>query len=171
MKVSFRKFEIKDLDYWNRWIKVPHVKQAWFWDGYDASQKILQKILGNGHDYPFVITCDGKSIGYVQACNLDEYYKINPNVSAVFKGDGDKKFGIDLFIADENFLNKGVGTELIKKFTKYIFDNFDCEQIFIDPLYDNKRAIRCYEKAGFEFIRFDNDEINNQICLMRMAKN
>ena len=45
-------------------------------------------------------------------------------------------FCVDLFVAGSGYLNKGYGT-----------------QILIDPASDNKRAIHCYEKAGFKFLR------------------
>ncbi|MEQ9116372.1 MAG: GNAT family N-acetyltransferase [Rickettsiales bacterium] len=169
MKLSFRKFEMSDLDHWYRWAEVPHVKDSWFQEGYEPPEKIISKIKGNGYDHPFVICADDKPIGYIQASNLDEYYKKNPDGYGVFKNDGSKKFCIDLFIAEEGCLNKGIGTELMSKFTKHIFDNYDCKQIFIDPEYSNKRAIRCYEKVGFKFLRFDNDTASNKVYVMRLA--
>lgn len=58
-------------------------------------------------------------------------------------------FCIDLFIAESDFLNKGFGTEIIKQFTKKLIHELNAKKILIDPAAKNKRAIRCYEKAGF----------------------
>ena len=55
---------------------------------------------------------------------------------------------MDLFIGEEDYLNKGYGTKIVKQFEKKIFDEFNAKTIYIDPSVTNKRAIRCYEKAG-----------------------
>nr|MCH9770202.1 acetyltransferase [Gammaproteobacteria bacterium] len=73
MNITFKPFTKEHLPLWNRWVEVPHVKNTWFMDGYEPTDKILEKIDGNGHTYPFVILVGDHPIGYIQCCDLYAY--------------------------------------------------------------------------------------------------
>ena len=65
----------------------------------------------------------------------------------------EKSIGIDLFIGNPEYLNKGYGTTLLKEFITFIkASEPDCKAIIIDPATDNDRAIACYKKVGFKTI-------------------
>ena len=61
--------------------------------------------------------------------------------------------GIDQFIGDENYINKGYGTEIIHLFVKKLFNYPNIKKIITDVDPDNHRAIRCYQKVGFYIIK------------------
>ncbi len=63
---------------------------------------------------------------------------------------------MDLFIAEEDLLNKGYGTQIVQKFSDRLLAD-KAKKVLIDPSADNKRAIRCYEKAGFKQVRIAHD--------------
>lgn len=76
---------------------------------------------------------------------------------------------MDLFIGEEGYLDKGFGTQIVKAFSDYIFKHFKENKIYIDPATSNQRAIRCYEKAGFQFLKEASDGI--EMCyVMQMKK-
>ena len=59
---------------------------------------------------------------------------------------------LGLFIADENYRNKGIGPEAIT----HIMRDLPCmhtNKILLRVRQDNERAIRCYKKVGFEEYR------------------
>ena len=56
---------------------------------------------------------------------------------------------IDQFIADEERLNRGVGTAFIRQFVGSLMEDPSTVEVRVDPRPDNGRAIRCYEKVGF----------------------
>ena len=58
-------------------------------------------------------------------------------------------YGIDQFIGEPDFLGKGLGTEIIKRFCDLLFKQYGAIEIIADPKPGNLRAVRAYEKAGF----------------------
>ena len=51
------------------------------------------------------------------------------------------------------FTDKGYGTDAILSFAKSFFEELKFEKMFLDVASHNKRAIRCYLKCGFKFVR------------------
>jgi diamine N-acetyltransferase len=51
------------------------------------------------------------------------------------------------------FTDKGYGTDAILTLCKHFFEEQKSEQMFLDVASHNKRAIRCYLKCGFKFVR------------------
>lgn len=69
--------------------------------------------------------------------------------------DGGKKTdpgvrGIDQSLANASQLGKGLGTKLVRALVELLFNDPEVTKIQTDPSPSNLRAIRCYEKAGFE---------------------
>jgi RimJ/RimL family protein N-acetyltransferase len=58
--------------------------------------------------------------------------------------------GIDQFLADAENLGKGIGTEMVAQLVEFLFRDSAATKIQTDPAPNNLRAIRCYEKAGFQ---------------------
>ncbi len=150
-----------DLTLWEKWVVIPHVKNTWFIEGYETPDYINQKIKGDGYNYPFIILANEKPIGYIQCCDLYAYKQLSKNKRGLFTDEPPGTFCVDLFIADEDYLDKGYGTETIKTFIQFIFQNLFADRIKIDPDINNKRAIRCYEKVGFKKIRVKNDAVTD----------
>ena len=57
--------------------------------------------------------------------------------------------GIDQSLANASQLGKGLGTKLVRALVELLFNDPEVTKIQTD-LSPNLRAIRCYEKAGFE---------------------
>lgn len=61
---------------------------------------------------------------------------------------------LDFFIGAPDYLGKGLGSKILEQFlTQEIYDHFT--QVIVDPHTDNKSAIKCYQKAGFQSIQED----------------
>ncbi|OGT26598.1 MAG: hypothetical protein A3I77_07120 [Gammaproteobacteria bacterium RIFCSPLOWO2_02_FULL_42_14] len=163
--INFEKMTEDHIPLWKTWITVPHVREVWFIDGYETSDYIFDKLKGNGHTFPFIIYLSNLPIGYIQYCDLYAYRTLTPKPKGLFINENPGTFCIDLFIAESDFLNKGYGTEIIKQFTQKLIDELDAKKILIDPASTNKRAIRCYEKAGFSFVRNANDGITECVVM------
>ncbi len=58
--------------------------------------------------------------------------------------------GIDQSLANASQLGKGLGTKLVRALVDLLFNDPEVTKIQTDPSPSNLRAIRCYEKAGFE---------------------
>lgn len=165
MKISFKKFNKEDLLLWGKWIEKPHVKKVWFIEGYETADYINEKIKGNGYDYHFIIYLDNIPVGYIQCSDLYAYKTKCSEPKGLFTNEEKGTFCIDLFIGEETYLNKGYGTEIVKAFSKKVFNEFGAKKILIDPATSNKRAIRCYEKAGFKFLKNAHDGVT-ECCVM-----
>ncbi len=108
---------------------------------------------------------DDKSIGYIQTSDLYAYRIKCLTPKGVFTHEEPGTFCLDLFIGEEDYLNKGYGTKIVKCFVNKLLTEFKAKMILIDPSCSNKRAIRCYEKSGFKVIRKEHDG-TNECCIM-----
>lgn len=79
---------------------------------------------------------DNKDIGSVFLRNID-------------LKDNNAEYGI--FIGDNNYRNKGIGTEAAKLICKYGFEILKLHRIFLRVYSSNKAAIQSYKKAGFVY--------------------
>lgn len=146
---------------WKQWSAKDHVKTVWFIEGYEPANYVGEKITGNGFDYPFIIYLDDHPIGYIVTSDLYAYRMIESNPNGIFTKEDLGTYCLDLFIGEEGYLNKGYGTQIVSEFIEYIYSHFTARQINIDPAISNKRAIRCYEKAGFKESHIENDGITD----------
>lgn len=131
---AFRRLTAEDFPLMLEWLGREHVKE-WWDDGEDTLEKVAFHYGEKDTEAEkFILfeTDGGKPIGYFQ------YYFAD-----------DQAIGIDQFIGEEDYLNRGVGTRAIIEFIRMIFKKDRPPRVFLDPSPDNKRAIRCYEKVGF----------------------
>ena len=153
--LKFREMTAKDYPLMLKWLTTAHV-QEWWDDGEDTLEKVARHYSeeeeGLGR-FILVEESEGaeKEIGYFQ-------HYAAPN-SAI---------GIDQFVGEPDYLNRGVGTEAIRLFVEMIKEKYQPKSIILDPSTENKRAIRCYEKVGFrhyETIENENGEAAYMMCL------
>lgn len=57
---------------------------------------------------------------------------------------------LGILIGEKSGRDKGYGTEVIKLLVKYCFEQLNMHNVYLQLNSDNKRALRCYEKAGFK---------------------
>ena len=57
---------------------------------------------------------------------------------------------LGIFIGDKNYRDKGYGTEAIRLLLDYGFNYMNLNNIKLDVIEFNERAIKCYEKCGFK---------------------
>lgn len=168
MNISFKKFLLEDVPLYYQWADKPHVKNVWFKEGYQPKEYILGKIEGNGIEYPYIILVDNKPIGHIQYWDIHARDIIAKNEIDYFTGSPEGTYGIDLFIGEEEYLGKGVGTATILAFTKFLFDECNAKKIVIDPDVSNVAAIRCYEKAGFHFLKYAHCKVGGKAMILEL---
>jgi len=152
--VSFKKFRDSDFETMYRWLQKPHVKE-WWNDGDDTIEKVTDHYSKEDDLVSrYILQSESlEPIGYFQ------FYIESAGV-----------VGIDQFIGEESFLNKGVGTEAVKMFVEMISCDLDPRMIIVDPEPNNRRAIRCYEKVGFQFAELRVGEKGKEAYIMRMER-
>lgn len=62
------------------------------------------------------------------------------------------KRAIDIWIGEEEHLNKGYGTEMMRLAIERCFADSTVSGILIDPLASNTKAHRFYKRMGFAFV-------------------
>jgi aminoglycoside 6'-N-acetyltransferase len=98
---------------------------------------------------------DEKPIGFIQI--IDPYLEETHYWGNIEKN----KRAIDIWIGEEENLNKGFGTTMMELAIQRCFRNKVVDGILIDPLKSNIKAHRFYKRLGFEFIekrQFDESE-------------
>ncbi|SHH50662.1 GNAT family N-acetyltransferase [Virgibacillus chiguensis] len=131
------------------WLCDPSVLQ--FYGGRDKSytmEMIEDKFYTNNALISrCIIYCNEIPIGYLQ------YYPINSCTSNLMPLVGSSAYGMDQFIGEGNYRNRGIGTELIKKVTAFLIEAYGASKVVLDPHVENVRAVACYEKAGFQRVK------------------
>lgn len=173
MKISFKPLANTHFENLLKWLQKPHVKKWWDAD-LNYTPELIQEKYGSYVDgykkigserkpiHAFIIYFDDTPIGYIQYYNAYDFprdgYQLNnlPNSLAA----------IDMFIGDEDYLGKGIGTKSLELFlNSHVFTEFD--YAFVDPALTNIFAIESYSKAGFKIVRSSSKE---QIFLMLRDK-
>jgi RimJ/RimL family protein N-acetyltransferase len=155
--ISFQPLTPADHPLLLSWLQKPHVK-AWWDDGDDTLEKVAQHYGSEaGTERWFIFFQPSESappepIGYIQSYQEDE--------------DG---IGIDLFLGEERYLDRGIGTQALQAFIQQVRDQVRPAYFVIDPDPANARAIRCYEKVGFRHYATVLNEEGKPAYMMRLA--
>jgi RimJ/RimL family protein N-acetyltransferase len=165
-EIHFRRISEDDLPILSAWLQRPHVA-AWWDDETSLEQvraKYLPRLTEGSSVVPYLAFLGGRPIGYIQS------------YVPAFEGNGwwpditdPGVRGIDQFLADEANLSQGLGSAMVSTFVTELFADPSVTRIQTDPSPDNPRAIRCYEKAGFQQIGLV-DTPDGQALLMRLDR-
>ena len=131
------------------------------WRNQDSVRKhfIYQELFTKeSHEYWIETMIDTKKI--IQFIITDA--SSNRDIGSVYFRDISKehhKAEYGIFIGDETYIGKGVGTQVAKLAIQYGFEIMDLHKINLRVFADNKGAIRSYEKAGFLKEAYLYDEV------------
>jgi aminoglycoside 6'-N-acetyltransferase len=131
----------QDLPTVRRWLETPHVREWW---GDPATQfGLVSEDLSHPAMDQFIVTANDRPFAYLQCYDPTAW----PN-----NGFGDLPAGtrgIDQFIGEADMIERGHGSTMIKSFVDTLLQA-GTPRVVTDPDPDNSRAIRAYQKAGFE---------------------
>lgn len=148
--ITLRPATINDLDLVEYWDLKQHVfdcdpDDEWNWE--------MELKYNPEWREQLIAELNGEPIGFIQ---IIDPFKEESN----YWGNVEQnKRAIDIWIGEENNLNKGYGTKMMKLAIERCFDKRNVSGILIDPLKTNIKAHRFYERLGFEFLgerTFDN---------------
>jgi len=176
MKICFRFLAKNDLPKMHRWLNADFV--ARFWKPPMTMEEVEKKygayIAGAKPTSPYIIMIDGVDVGYIQT-----YYYSDYGDDGGYFGDGyfhalgaDKYLaGVDLFIGHKDYIHKGYGVHVLRKFMKdYIFSDPKTVNVIITPEPDNAIAIRTYAKVGFRWYKTIVTPNGDSEYLMSLSK-
>ncbi|MFH5185094.1 GNAT family N-acetyltransferase [Paenibacillus sp. TAB 01] len=137
----------------HRWLNDPVVLE--YYEGRDRPQtdERVQAHFYSGDDKVFrcIVEYDGCPIGYIQYYRLDEEgirgYGLEEPAA------GERIFGMDQFIGEPAYWNRGVGRRLVSSMLRHLEERHRAERVVMDPQTWNGRAVACYEKCGFRKVK------------------
>ncbi len=129
---SLRPASDDDLDQLVGWLGDPEVYR--WWEGRPLSRDEVAGVYTGRRRpevEPFIIEADGVPVGYLQ----------------VWQGT-ETSGGIDLFLVPEA-RGRGLGPDAARAAASFLLDHRGWSEVTVDPVVDNLRAIRAFERAGF----------------------
>jgi aminoglycoside 6'-N-acetyltransferase len=137
---SFRPMIAADLPLVQRWLALPHVRQ--WWRDPEQQYALISGDLDEPNMHQFIFCTAGSPFGYLQCYDLSDW-----NTGLGQQPQGAR--GIDLFIGEPGMIGRGHGSALISYFVEDLLQK-GSPCVVTDPDPENARAIRAYQKAGFE---------------------
>jgi len=144
---SFRPLVEADLPLLREWLRRDHVRR-WF-DGPETYEDVERYYLGDRSIDVLVVELDGRPVGLVQTYLVADH----PDYAAL-TGLGEGVAGIDLFIAEEPLLGRGLGADVIRSFVRdVVFARDGVTRCSADPDVRNRASIRAFARVGFRASR------------------
>ncbi len=101
----------------------------------EGEKKYFEENMDKNYNF-FIVTLDNdKLIGTV---GLEKYDGINRTAT------------LGIFIGDKEYRSQGYGTEAIRLILDYGFNYLNLNNIKLDLMSFNERALKCYQKCGFK---------------------
>jgi aminoglycoside 6'-N-acetyltransferase len=137
---EFRPMTADDLPTIKRWLETPHVSEWW----HNAAEQF--ELVSGDLDHPdmaqFIVAAAARPFAYLQCYRLSAWNAgLGPQPASTR--------GLDQFIGESDMLDRGHGSAFIRVFAERLLAN-GTPRVVIDPDPTNARAIRAYEKAGFQ---------------------
>jgi RimJ/RimL family protein N-acetyltransferase len=151
--LSFHPMVETDIPLLHEWIQRPHVAQWWGSRAdaaslADTKRKYLPRLEEGSAVKGYIANLEGEPIGFIQS------YVALGCENGWWKDETDPGVrGIDQFLGDGGKLGQGLGTQMVKAFVRRLFEDANVTKLQTDPNPMNGRAIRCYEKVGFQVIK------------------
>jgi aminoglycoside 6'-N-acetyltransferase len=145
-----------------KWLKTPHVKAWWDQDMQWTPTLIQEKYESYVRGYKihndtarpikaYIIHADTAPVGYIQYYNAYDFPRAKPLI-----GLPDNLAAFDMFIGEEHYLCKNIGSRALTLFFTLIAQG-TYTHVFADPDSANIGALKTYEKAGMQHIQVHQD--------------
>jgi aminoglycoside 6'-N-acetyltransferase len=129
-----------DLPLIRRWLALPHVRE--WWGDPDEQYRLVSGDLDEPAMDQHIVSIVGTRFAYLQCYDLTAW-------NSGFGTHPQGTRGIDLFIGEPDMIERGHGSAFIRRFVDDRLQQ-GAPRIVTDPDPANSRAVRAYQKAGFE---------------------
>lgn len=153
--IRIRRMEDSDSDLrlYLKWMTDPETMR--FWEGmteHYTYDRVLEEYRAHAEECvtPCIIEYADTPIGYCQFYPIPHarYYEAPEALYVRFVNASDAAFGIDAFLGEAEYRDRGIGTDAMRLLMRALFTECGADVILIDPKVHNARAIRCYHKCG-----------------------
>ena len=118
----------------------------------EIKEKYYPRTLENASIPVYMIEYNDNPIGIIQ------YQLINERNKKIYNIENNNCYEIDIFIGNLDFHNQGLGSKCINIISNYLFKEKDANLLVMCPLIENKQAIKCYKKCGYEITKTFTDK-------------
>ncbi|MGE5674511.1 MAG: GNAT family N-acetyltransferase [Mycobacterium leprae] len=171
-QIGFRKLTMADLPLIHRWLNETPTVKDFYGHGEETPYaavvaKYEPRVKGEDPTTSYIITYGETPIGYIQTYLWRSY----PDYAQYLELQ-EEAASLDVFIGDEEYLHKGLGSHMLRAFVdQIIFADPRIASCVITPEARNPSALRAYEKAGFQRVReIDHPDEPGPVCLMRIGR-
>jgi aminoglycoside 6'-N-acetyltransferase len=156
----FHPMTAADLPLLRRWLAAPHVVEWWG----DAQEQF--ELVRGDLDEPamdqFIVAINDRPFAYIQCYNPDVW----PEGLLGAHPSGTR--AIDQFIGESDMVDRGHGSAFMRAFVDRIVAG-GAPRVVTDPDPNNARAVRAYEKAGFERVGLVDTSDGTALLMVRNA--
>lgn len=130
---------VEDVEKYTEWLNdfetTDYLGRSYQTVSIDEEKKYLQEYVKDEVDFAIVEKDTDKLLGSISLMNIN-----NINRTAT----------LGIFIGNKKYRSKGYGTEAIKLILDYGFNYLNLNNIKLDLVEFNLRALSCYKKCGFK---------------------
>ncbi len=137
----FRPMTAADLPLLRNWLEQRHVAE--WWGDADAQFALVRGDLDDPAMEQFIVVKDERPFAYLQCYDPAAW----PDNGLGVQPAGTR--GVDQFIGEPDMIGRGHGSAFVRCFLERL-TRAGTPRVVTDPDPTNKRAVRAYEKAGFE---------------------
>lgn len=157
---AFRPVVADDFALLRRWFEQPHVAE--WWNPVESALAEVAQAMKEPSVAPHIVLIDGRPSGYIQS------YRPHAEPGHPYCDQPEGAVGLDQFIGEPDLLGKGHGSTFVRQFAEMCeMDGASC--VITDPDPTNGRAIRAYEKAGFEALEHRTTPFGPVLLMRRPA--
>jgi aminoglycoside 6'-N-acetyltransferase len=156
---AFRPMIAADLPMMARWLAFAHVRE--WWGDPEQQYALVRGDLDEPAMDQYIVSATGNAFGYLQCYDLTAW-------NSGFGEQPQGTRGIDLFIGEPGMIARGHGSALVRSFVDERLKH-GAPRIVTDPDPANHRAVRAYEKAGFERDRMVDTSDGPALLMVRNA--
>jgi len=142
-KLKLRILEDNDIALFKKWVYQDYIAK-WYQQPLDWIDEIENRKGKFNWIHHLIVMFDEKDIGF---CQFYEYKKGGENWHGEIELEG--TYSIDYMIGDRDFLNKGLGIDIVKSLIKAIDAMPNAKRIIAQPEPNNMASCRTLLSAGF----------------------
>jgi aminoglycoside 6'-N-acetyltransferase len=155
----FHPMSAADLPMIRRWLETPEVVR--WWGQPDQQYALVSGDLDHPDMDQFIVAVGDHPFGYIQCYALSTW-------NQGFGAQPEKARGIDQFIGEPDMIGRGHGSGFIRQFVDTLLIS-GIPRLLTDPDPNNGRAVRAYEKAGFDRDRMVDTPDGPALLMVRNA--
>ena len=169
VSIRLLKNEINDYKLLEKWYQEKEIYSSFEQRklNYDEIvKKYYPRTLKNAKVPVYMIEYNKKPIGIIQ------YKLVGEEDKDLYNLKDNNIYELDIFIGELKEHNKGIGSRAINILSDMLFKKKKANLLVMCPLVSNKKAIRCYEKSGFNITNYFNtkDTVGEEQQYVLMTK-